>query len=194
MTHRPQPIRPLLQGQLDGLCGCYAIINAIRLVLRPGGIRFSESDCRELFYALMLEADETVGAIHATACGIDTKPFCKILKAAERHLRDEHEIGICAAPLLGLKERPPVTRTLAKIGHTVRQPGSTVIASFEGRLDHWTVIRRVSDQWLELFDSSVFSRLSVGHCRMSYESRSRNGTEHIIHPRSIFRLSLKPNE
>ena len=46
---RSSRLKPYRQGQLDGLCGIYATINAIRLALGERGDQFSKEDWRELF-------------------------------------------------------------------------------------------------------------------------------------------------
>ena len=43
-----RPIRPYRQGRFDGLCGIYALVNALRL-LCP---RLDEDTCEEVFCAL----------------------------------------------------------------------------------------------------------------------------------------------
>ncbi len=50
MPHRRR-LEPYLQGDLDGLCGIYAIVNAIRLALVNQNGRFTDEDWHELFCA-----------------------------------------------------------------------------------------------------------------------------------------------
>lgn len=91
---RPDQLVPYSQGELDGLCGIYAIINGIRLTLGNRTERFTAEDWRELFYVLLVAADELIGAPAATTCGIDAKPLKRILKSAARHMEEEHELRL----------------------------------------------------------------------------------------------------
>jgi hypothetical protein len=66
---RRSGIAPYRQGQLDGLCGLYAIINAIRLATHDRTDEFGHGLWRELLLALLGEADGLVGTATAVrAC------------------------------------------------------------------------------------------------------------------------------
>lgn len=184
---RVKPITPYRQGQLDGLCGIYATVNAFRLVVGADGKHLHRQHWNELFYVLLSVADDCIGAVAATAWGIDTKPLRKVLKAAARHMADEHEIKLIVAPLLPRNERPTFHQLAIKMSELLQQPGCAIIASFED-LDHWSVVQSVSDRWLHLFDSIGRTRLRMSHCRMSYEPPNENGLDHVLHRQSIFQV------
>lgn len=179
-------LKPYQQGQLDGLCGIYAAVNSIRLVLGVEGKHLHRQDWGELFHVLLCVADDSVGALAATAYGIDTKPLRKVFKAAVRHMADEHEIQVTIGPLLPATARPSFDQLATEMSALLGQPGCALIASFAD-LDHWTVVRSVGDRWLQLFDSTGRTRLSIAHCRMSYEP-IQNRLEHVLHRRAIFQV------
>ncbi|WP_155256451.1 hypothetical protein [Mesorhizobium loti] len=114
----------------------------------------------------------------ATAYGIDTKPLRKVLKAAVRHMADEHEIQVIVAPLLPGTARPSFDQLATKMSELLGQPGCALIASFAD-LDHWAAVRSISDRWLQLFDSTGTTRLSLPNCRMSYEPPNHR-LEHVL--------------
>ena len=58
---RRSDISPYRQGQLDGLCGLYAIINAIRLATHDRTDEFGHEVWRDLLLALISEAENVVG-------------------------------------------------------------------------------------------------------------------------------------
>ena len=70
---------PSQQGDLDGLCGIYALINAIRLATEADTREFPDTAWQELFCTLLLEADAVVGTVEAVGLGIDTKPLYPVL-------------------------------------------------------------------------------------------------------------------
>ena len=183
-------LTPYRQGQLDGLCGIYASINAIRLALGDRGRRFTDEDWQHLFYTLLAAVDDAIGAVRATACGIDTKPLLTIVKSAVQHMADEHELKVTVKRVLKRKERPPLRDLLPHIASLVEEPNSAVLFSLVGHLDHWTVLRKVGRTSLELFDSSQFARVKIANCRMSYEPPASLSREHIIHPRAVLRVSV----
>ena len=160
---------PYRQGHLDGLCGIYAIINAIRVVLGDPSRHISTEAWQELYAVLMLAVDETVGAATAAGCGIETKPLLHLLSVAARHMADEHEIELTVTRLLKRRERPPLRKVLPRLARISEEPNTAILVSFLGHLDHWTVLRRVSKTSIAFFDSSGFKRVVIANCRMTYE-------------------------
>lgn len=79
---------PFQQGDLDGLCGLYALINAIRLATEADTRDFPDTAWQELFFTLLLEADEAAGAVDAVGLGIDTQPLYRVAQSAVRHMAD----------------------------------------------------------------------------------------------------------
>ena len=77
-------IAPYRQGQLDGLCGLYALINAIRLATHHHTGEFGHGVWRELLLALLGEAENVVGTATAVVYGIRTKPLYELAKRAAR--------------------------------------------------------------------------------------------------------------
>lgn len=180
--------QPYRQGDLDGLCGIYAVINAIRLALGKEALEYSDDNWRELFCELVLLTDETIGAVAATTCGIGSRPYRELLQAAVRYMANEYDVRLKLAVLLPNHDRPRFADLAFRLQSIAREPGTALIVSFEGHLDHWTVIRGVSDHWLQLHDSASIIRLSRANCRMSYEPPLRRPVEHVIRPSSLFWL------
>lgn len=180
--------RPFLQGELDGLCGIYAIINAIRLAMGPRAGQLAAEHWHDLFAELMAAADDLVGAMQATVSGIEVRPFRKVLKRAARHMRDEHGIEILADRLIPPGARPTIGEVLEALKAELTQPGHAAIVSFGGFLDHWTVVRTYRSGMLELFDSCTLCRVSTANCRMSYEPPMPGRRQHIIRPGDAFIL------
>jgi hypothetical protein len=56
-----------------------------------------------------------------------------------------------------------------------------VIACLSGKLNQWTICRRVTAKSLILFDSSSYLRLARTHCRMSNEPKHGHGPQYIMH-------------
>ncbi|MES0090058.1 hypothetical protein [Mesorhizobium sp. M0030] len=177
---------PFRQGELDGLCGVYAVVNAIRLVLGVQATLLRQRDWQDLFVALVEAVDRSVGAAHAASNGIDTQPLRYLLKAAILHLATEHDLTIRAKSMLGRDEQPCFEELLRRLGDWVGQPGQAVVLSVFGSLNHWTVVRRISRSSLVLFDSSGYARISLDTCRMAHERPRPKGRQHIIPHDAIF--------
>ena len=85
---------PFQQGDLDGLCGIYALINAIRLATEDDTRDFPDIAWQELFFTLLLEADAIVGTVEAVGLGIDPQPLFRLAQAAVRHMVAEHGLRL----------------------------------------------------------------------------------------------------
>lgn len=66
-------MKPYLQGNLDGLCGVYSLINAARLVGGPKGKRNSQ----RLLHACLAALKEKMDLAQAVSHGLGAYPeFC----------------------------------------------------------------------------------------------------------------------
>jgi hypothetical protein len=181
---------PYRQGELDGLCGIYAIINAIRLVIGRSS-HLTPEEWQKLYAVLIRAVDETVGAATAAVGGIEPKPLFELLKVAVRHMADEHDLKIKVRHVLKRGDRPPFEKLAGLLKRRLERSDTAILISLNGHLDHWTVLRRVNHTTLTLFDSSGFARIALANCRTSYQ-RSTTKLEHIVRPRALFQISLVP--
>ncbi|MBS3652375.1 hypothetical protein KEU06_27675 [Pseudaminobacter sp. 19-2017] len=172
-------IQPFKQGQLDGLCGLYAIINAIRVALGEEERRYRRSDWEELFYELLCTVDDEIGAVRGVGCGLTTKSFHKAAHAAVEYMRDTHGVAISIGRLIPPHTKPTLRQVMRAI--EAATAGQAVVACLSGKLNHWTVCRRATAKSLILFDSSSYLRLARSHCRMADEPKLANGPQYIIH-------------
>jgi len=92
MKRRPA-LLPYQQGELDGLCGVYSVVNGVRLALKDRADEFTPEDWQAFFQVLMLATDRVVGAAQVAGCGIRPNPLLRIVKIAARHMADEHVIN-----------------------------------------------------------------------------------------------------
>jgi hypothetical protein len=74
--------KPFEQGNLDGLCGVYAVVNATRLAAHPHR-RLRAADCYELFATLLAElADE--GRLRGFVThGLGPRVLARLLRKAD---------------------------------------------------------------------------------------------------------------
>src|SRR3954454_20855926 len=89
-------IRPYRQGRLDGLCGLYALINALRL-LCP---RLDEETCEAVFYALIkARTRQTASPLAVIADGLSRRELLKLIDPCRRFLRKELGIRLTVTRL-----------------------------------------------------------------------------------------------
>ncbi len=181
---------PFQQGDLDGVCGIYALINAIRLATEDDTRCFPDAAWQELFFTLLLEADAVVGTVEAVGLGIDTKPLFRVAQAAVRHMADEHGLRLAVTHALRRGEPRTFDAILRRLAELADQPRSAVLICLTGHLDHWTVLRRVTGQSLTFFDSSGYARVSLTNCHSKRPREARQA--HIIEPKGVFLVHAKP--
>ena len=153
---RRSDIAPYHQGQLDGLCALYAIINAIRLATHNRTGEFGHGVWRELLLALLGEAEDLVGTATAVVHGIRTKPLYELAKRAASHMENEHSVPVTVGRPSGPNHSfDGMIADLAEL----TKPASAVVIELSGDVRHWTVLRGVGKHSLELFDSSGMERV-----------------------------------
>lgn len=185
-------IAPFRQGELDGLCGVYAIINALRLAFDQRSAKLQRGDWQELFFALLARVDDGVGGIcHVIANGMSAKRLRTIAKTAEQHLREEYELDVSTELMFTRGDHPSLVDLLVAIEESLEH-GHPVIVDFAGRLNHWTVIREVTGKNLLLFDSSGLSRVARRNCQLLKRRGSKRhlhslSTQSILQVRCLWR-------
>src|SRR5215217_8060475 len=141
--------KPFEQGDLDGLCGVYAVVNAARLAAHPHR-RLPAAECRELFAALLAELAEEGRLRGFVAHGLGTRVLARLLRRAGRWLRKRHGLALeVRRPFAKHDEHGPEACLQTLAGHLAR-PGTAAIV---GSDEHWTVVRAVTPRRLLLADS-----------------------------------------
>jgi hypothetical protein len=180
-------IAPFRQGELDGLCGVYAIVNALRLAFEHRSEKLRRGEWQELFFALLAKVDDGVGGVcHVIANGMSAKRLRTVAKVAERHLRDECEFDVSIELMFTHNDHPSMAELFAAIASSTDR-GDPVVVDFAGRLNHWTVIRDVTGSSLLLFDSGGLTRVARRNCQLLKYRGSRRHL-HSLSTQSILRV------
>src|ERR1700680_3492325 len=136
MTTRLASLRPFRQGELDGLCGVYAIINAVRFALRSD-TKLQDYDWSALFAELLVAADDVAGATAVTTSGITPHPLRSLLKPAAAYLSNYHGLDLIAfRPVKALAPRT-TPQTLTYLQTHLSLPRSAALVEVGGHIHHW---------------------------------------------------------
>jgi hypothetical protein len=190
-SRRPQSApQPFQQGNLDGLCGIYALINAIRLAT-VDQLYLSNSEWIGVFGCLLAQADKHTGATNLVTGGVGARRLVALARYAIDQMADHYGIELTMSrPLIEL-ERPSKRRLVAELRRFVGRPASSVLIGLGGHLNHWTVVRSVGDRSLGLFDSSGLHRIRIDHCRTRHEKKLETTVEHVLRPGRIIRIAVE---
>jgi hypothetical protein len=148
---------PYEQGYLDGLCGLYSVINAVRLVCK----NTTEDECMILLKKIIKCLEKRKRISNIIIEGINEDEIRFILKNV-------------IEPLYPIKWETPYRKQKGLTVHDFWKGVSTflkegkrraVIVSMETkRWDHWSVVHRVTENQMSFFDSSDLKRINRKRC------------------------------
>lgn len=156
-------MRPARQGSLDGLCGVYAVINALDLVgvEAPRGARLHKDMFKQLTHGL-----GAVGVLAAMQDGIHAEDLeaAATLAFSWLHATWGFELAV-SRPLASARVRSAVTFTRALQGWLAKPETAVVISYERAHGAHWTVAREVTRTELLLRDSDGVGALRLADFR-----------------------------
>ena len=153
--------KPYRQGDLDGLCGVYSTVNAVRFLCPE--IDGDTASC--IFEALMNSLPKVeANPVSTVTWGVGRRQLAHLIKRAIAHVDDELDIRLTATRL---PDRLRQTRNLDALwvwlGRRV-SPKCVAVLGLGGRHSHWTVAVAVTPSQIRLFDSSTMGVLRRRHC------------------------------
>lgn len=168
--------KPFRQGQLDGLCGPYSLINAVHYLVGP----INNDQATDLLRAILQYVEERRGSPWQPNEGMLTDQL-------ERILRD------VVLPRYPIRRRRVARRRremnargfFTRIARFFDQTGGVVLSGYEGVDSHWTVFVSVTRRTIVVFDSG--SRRFI---RRSSCTTNRSSTRHrvILYPTCSYYL------
>ncbi len=175
-------IDPVTQGDLDGLCGLYCLINAIRIVMAPHQ-ELKREEVRAMFTAgvhFLARQGTLPETVNSCIGERDWPKLARHLVATAQKIVDR--------PIL--IERTTLSK-YAACHETIRDiermitAGKAPCVFFRGKARHYTVISGYTPLSLRLFDSFGYHRVLRGSCGTAGTS----GTLHRFHLQSIIALT-----
>ncbi len=174
--------RAYRQGDLDGLCGVYAVVNALRHVLQ-----LRDEQCQKLFEKLIKALEQDCSPLHPALLRGMYFPQLKRLTVAASQWHIQGQGLTFRARSLRLKRNQ---RTLPHLWAALDEevgPTCVAIVGVTGVTDHWYVVYRTTPKTLWLLDSSGQSRISRSRCTV----RSTT-TRYWLDSSDILLIELKP--
>jgi hypothetical protein len=153
--------RPFRQGDLDGLCGVYSVINAVR-VLCPEVDRATAEHVFDLLLQRVLR--EAGNPSVAVTWGVGRLMVMRLIGDAATYLRDEFDIRLKARRLPKAVRARGSRDVLWQALESALSPTCIAIVGLAGRHSHWTVATHVTPLSLHLFDSCRLQALPRARC------------------------------
>jgi hypothetical protein len=144
---------------LDGLCGIYSVVNALRHLLQ-----LNKKQSQALFKGLIAALVQDRRRPHKLLTeGILFKRL-KQLAAAARHCRlADRDLSFQVRPLRLQQEERTIPNIWAALDREVG-PACVAIIGITGADDHWCVVYRVTPKTLRVLDSSGRSCIRRSRC------------------------------
>ncbi len=171
--------RAYRQGDLDGLCGVYSVVNAVRALCPEIG-----RDAAAWLFAELMQSLREAGAnpSRAISGGIGRSTLMALLREAASCIENEYEVAL---KVLRLPQPLRKTKKLDELWVALAEmisPTTVAILGLGGNQSHWTVAVKVSDKQITLFDSSRMGALRRSHCTLRSGSAIRTAIPpmHVI--------------
>ena len=176
-------LKPYEQGALDSLCGIYSIVNAMRVI---EGLSNEES--QKLFKKIIAYLEENKSLAETLASGISITVMGTIFKDV---------IGDQINRAIPFQKHTDVSisefwKEMTRFLHEKRPKGEkrVILLSLGGLHDHWTIVRKISNKRIWLFDSIGLRNLDRSKCTTRKASSSRL---HLIYPTQTYFLKRNHN-
>jgi len=166
---------PYQQGELDGYCGLYSLVNIVHVLCGP----LTADEGSELLASLLSELERLGPIAEVVADGTDIPEINRLFRQV-------------IIPQYGLSYWQPFYR--------VKQPSQAMIWQrirrflirrrglvLLGTEEHWTLIHRLSDSYVHFYDSSGFVRAKFS----SFSLNEKPGKRYQLVPRAIYFITLK---
>jgi hypothetical protein len=189
MTHKTKRritrhrVRPYRQGDLDGLCGIYSIVNAVRAICPE-----VDGDTAEDMFDVLMQRLLRTEANPATAVtgGIGRKTMTRLITEASAYVLEEFDIRLRAQRLpKNVRHAGNLDRLWVHL-HGAISPSRVAILGLGGKHSHWTVAVQVTPHRIRLSDSSRISHLQRQRCTIA-----RAVKQHSIGPQHVFLIERR---
>lgn len=161
-----KPIKPKIQGDLDGLCGVYSVINAMRAVCKRKHV-----DKERLFKHLLHTLEKDTSIKDAMLTGTYKSHIDHMLKAATTYIGKKHGSKIAVQPLFKRKTKLRLGDYWKTVQAFLNESNrGCILIGYRGKHDHWTVVHDVTDDALKLLDSGGSKRIRRSSCQLGKPS------------------------
>lgn len=153
-------LAPYRQGELDGLCGLYSVVNAIRFAIYTlhanarsrARAQLDEQEAELLLAHLVEHLTMRQGGARFFSEGVGQGEMSMLLRAADRWLCSRRSVRLWfKCPLRRRRTRKNILLRL--IADHLSRPGTAAIIAGNDHWRHWTVATKVTRSRLILFDS-----------------------------------------
>jgi hypothetical protein len=186
---------PLVQGELDGLCGLYSIINSLIWALyslqisghrpRHRSRPLDEREIETLFLLLITKLNRKHG-ISPVVAGIHALELARLLRHSAGWLSAKRDLRLTFMRPFYRRRRATIGQVCQVLSNHLAGAGTAAIIGLEWPERHWTVVSGVTPTRLYLLDSSD----GPPHSSLRRQPRTSDKQRRLLRPREVFLLKL----
>jgi hypothetical protein len=168
-----RPPTPLQQGDLDGLCGAYALVNAVTRLLHNKG--FDRDHANRLFQRLCHTLHRRQRMPEAVWRGTHIDDIDGMLRTVRRFVRANFTVNLVVTRPFdhGIpRKKDTFFRVLSESFNSISERKVAVIGLDRPGF-HWTIATEVTGRSFRLYDSGRSKRLRYGDCTLGKTMRGR---------------------
>ena len=192
LEHRPETaahpgarlVQPICQGDYDGLCGLYCILNAIRLVAAPYRI-LNHKESQTLFVTGVRFLD-TAGILPKAVCwSIEKRRWHRLADVMRREARRSLGLTLHFDNPFANGQGVATAEALEAIERMIGQH-KAIMVFVRGAYRHYTVIAGYTPESFKLFDSYGYRWIRKACCTTDPDEKAR----HQLHIESMIVVSV----
>jgi hypothetical protein len=186
---------PLVQGELDGLCGPYSIINSLTWGLyslqvtghcpRQQSSPLGQREIEELFMLLIRRLTRKYGT-RSVVDGSSSLQLARLLRRSGTWLSTLRGLTLTVVRPFYLRPRATMRQVCRVLANHLAGAGTAAIIGLEWPSRHWTVVIGVTPTRLYLLDSSD----GPPHSSLRRQPRGSKTQRRLLRPREVFLLKL----
>ena len=159
-VHKPSK-PPFAQGDLDALCGAYSVVNVVRLMTQS-----DKRASKQVFYGTLAIMNKRKGSLQKHVLGgLRLKHIKAMLRLPEvgQHIEWHIPFASIATPTLD-------TFWESMLAHFQGEQPRAILLRLHGMHNHWTVIHRMDDETMYLYDSIHLKWIQRQHCMLTKDN------------------------
>ena len=177
-------LEPLRQGELDGLCGIYAVINWIQLGLYAR-ITLTPGERKWLFEHGVKFIAQTRHLPSVITSGMSSALWKRLARSMLDETGTLTGLNLRAEPIITIAKPTAIQLQRAMAAHI--DLGQPIILTLWGRYDHTTVAYGWSEHRLRLFDSFGFKWITMRYIDVFGGGEP---TRHMVKPAMTWALQV----
>jgi hypothetical protein len=156
------------QGDLDGLCGVYSIINALSVISD-----FNQTKRQDLFYSLVNKLNHKYDLAEIIRYGMDNRKFRVLFRQTQKYCTAKLKKNVTIKPVFSKVKTITLSEYCKQIDTILTSQNTAIIIRMSGAINHWTCIRSISEKCIYLEDSGEISHLRLSSCQVGDKDKTK---------------------